>query len=353
MAITQIRGNAQIKDNSISVAKLIIEDNATWTISGNNQGTIDGLGIPTTNNQAANKEYVDGLVDTSMKSPDGFTTVSDGTYPTNYKGTGKVSNGDVFYVTSIAGGTTVGTATVNIGDALIALVDAPGNTDANWIIMESNRDQATETVKGVAKIATTTEVTDGKDDTTIITPLKLAGVTKSAGAGLTDTSNVFDVVAADASLVVNADDIAVNIGTTNGASLETTTNGLELASNVSGNRTFTQASGESFTIANTDINSATLAVGPNGNVKSSIATVGYIQSITGTGDVVNELPAVTNGSTDVTLANVQVAGSEKVYLNGNRQAPGANHDYTVSGQTITFASPLFLDDVVLVDYKLA
>ena len=353
MAVTQLRGNTQIKDATVTVAKLATENGATWLIAGDNQGVIDGLGTPTGSNQAVNKSYVDSLVNTSIKSPDGFNTASDGSYPTNYKGTGAVASGDSFYITSVANGTAVGGATVNVGDMLIALVDAPGNTDANWTIIESNRDQATETVKGVARIATASEISAGTDDTTIVTPAKLASVTKSAGAGLTDTSNVFDVVAADASLVVNADDMAVQVGSTNGSSLETTATGLELAGNVTGSRTFTQAAGESFTVSNTDANSATLAVDPDGTVTSAIATVGYVQSITGTGEVVSELPTVTNGSTDVTLANAQVANSEKVYLNGIRQAPGSSNDYTVSGQTITFASALSTGDVVLVDYNLA
>lgn len=41
-----------------------------------------------------------------------------------------------------------------------------------------------------------------------------------------------------------------------------------------------------------------------------------------------------------TLANTPVTGTVRVYLNGQRQTEGAGEDYTVSGSTITFNSPV-------------
>jgi len=356
MAITQLRSNTQLKDASVTVAKLATENGATWTIAGDNLGIIDGLGNPTTSNQAVNKSYVDSLVDTTLKSPDGFATDSSGNYPSDYKGTGTVSEGDVFYVTSVSNGTTVGSTTVNVGDTLVALVDNPGNTDSNWVIMESNRDQATETAKGVARIATASEISAGTDDTTIVTPAKLATVTKSAGAGLTDTNNVFDVVAADASLVVNADDMAVQVGNTNGTSLETTSTGVELTSTVTGDRTF---SSDNFTVSSNTkaeigapADGAVLTNQPSGSVDLAISTTKYVDdALSAVTEVFNELPTVTDGSADVTLANTPIAGTERVYLNGARMAPGGKADFTISGSTITFNYNLAAGDRVLVDYK--
>jgi len=132
---------------------------------------------PTVALGAATKQYVDGLIDSGMKTPDGFATDAGGNYPSDYKSSGSVHAGDTFYITSTANGTTVGTATINNGDLLVALVDAPGNTDSNWTIVESNREQATETIKGVAQIATQAEVDAGTDDTSFITPAKLAAAT--------------------------------------------------------------------------------------------------------------------------------------------------------------------------------
>ncbi len=60
----------------------------------------------------------------------------------------------------------------------------------------------------------------------------------TAGAGMVRNGSAFDVVAADLSLLVNADDMQVNIGDTNGDSLEVSANGLELATTITGARTF-------------------------------------------------------------------------------------------------------------------
>ena len=132
---------------------------------------------PTNNLHAATKQYVDGMVDSNMKSPDGYATVAAADYPTNYKATGSVHEGDTFYITSIANGTLVGTETVNTGDLLVALVDTPGNTTTNWTIVESNRDSATETVQGVVELATQAEVDAGIDAVRVITPATLAATT--------------------------------------------------------------------------------------------------------------------------------------------------------------------------------
>lgn len=117
------------------------------------------------------KDYVDGLVDSNLKSPDSYDA-SSGNFPTDYKGTGAVAEGDTFYIT-VAG--TIGSGTiVNVGDLLVAKIDAPGQTDANWFVLESNRDQATETTLGVLKIATQAIANAGTNDTDAITALKLA-----------------------------------------------------------------------------------------------------------------------------------------------------------------------------------
>ena len=66
---------------------------------------------------------------------------------------------------------------VNIGDLVVAKADNPGGDEAtvgaDWFVLESNRDQATETRLGVARLATQAETYTGIDDLTIVTPLKL------------------------------------------------------------------------------------------------------------------------------------------------------------------------------------
>lgn len=90
-------------------------------------------------------------------------------YPTTFKG-GTINDGNSFYITAAG---TMGSTVVNIGDLLVAKSDTPGQIDANWFVVESNRDQATENILGLAKIATQVETDAGTDDSKIVTPLKL------------------------------------------------------------------------------------------------------------------------------------------------------------------------------------
>lgn len=84
---------------------------------------------------------------------------------------------------------------------------------------------ASETVAGIAELATQAETNTGTDDARIVTPLKMANATTvvhpartlTAGAGLTgggdlSADRTFNAVAhADGSIVVNADDIQVGV----------------------------------------------------------------------------------------------------------------------------------------------
>ncbi len=375
MANTQLRSNRQLMDGSVNFNKLANNflQGTTWTVSSDNSAIITGVADPSNAQDIATKNYVDGLVDTTFKAPDGFATNVAGDYPTDYKGTGSVSEGDSFYVTDVSNGTVVGTEEVNVGDLLVALVDAPGNTDGNWLIMESNRDYATTTVPGVVEIATQTEVNTGTDTTRMITPATLdgyisnSGVIKVAGAGMTeDASNNFNVIAANASITVNADDLEVTPGTTNGTSLEVTATGLELVSAITGARSFSGGSfsvdsgsnpillksGGTLTLEATADN-IVLNAQPTGGTDLAVSTTKYVddQLAALPTEVYNELPAVTDGNANVTLANTPTAGTERVYLNGQRVTPGASNDYTISGSTVTFAIALQTGDVVLVDYK--
>jgi hypothetical protein len=90
---------------------------------------------------------------------------------TNFPGVAGTKKGDYWYVTG--SGTTQGIV-LNTGDVIIANKDAPSATlPGDYIFLESNRDQATETVKGVVEIATQAEADAGTDDQVVITPLKL------------------------------------------------------------------------------------------------------------------------------------------------------------------------------------
>jgi mannitol/fructose-specific phosphotransferase system IIA component len=132
----------------------------------------------------------------TLKKPDTWSA-SSGLYPTTWYGQ-SIEAGDTWRITTAGN---VGSKPVNVEDLLIALVDSPAQLDANFMIVESNRDQATETVKGVAEIATTAETTTGTNDTNIVTPLKLqqkidtvnASLTTFGSNGITKTGNTFEL----------------------------------------------------------------------------------------------------------------------------------------------------------------
>jgi hypothetical protein len=170
----------KIADNNVTFAK--IQDIATMTVIGRvSAGSGDPESITIINDNslatatATNiatagsiKAYVDNRIASLGNLEGGFAAGSSTNFPTSAGGT---KAGDYWYVTSAG---TVQGVILNIGDVIIAAIDAASPTvAANWIFLESNRDQATETVKGVAEIATQAETNTGTDDERIVTPLKL------------------------------------------------------------------------------------------------------------------------------------------------------------------------------------
>ena len=149
----------RIKDGGVTFAKLAT---SAWTdsITGNSSVKL------TTEN--AVKTYVDATVAGLGNLEGGFAAGSATEFPTAVGGTKK---GDYWYVTSDG---TVNGAILKVGDVLIANKNNPDvNTTTDWVILQTNVDQATETVPGIAEIATQAETNTGTDDTKIVTPLKL------------------------------------------------------------------------------------------------------------------------------------------------------------------------------------
>ena len=108
MAITQLRSNSQLMNDTITHEKMLQADflqSTTWTVSSDDTGRITGLNpIPVTQTEAVTKSYVDGLVDSSMKSPDGYDPTTTSLYPVTYKGRtpDDILEGDYFYITDIS-----------------------------------------------------------------------------------------------------------------------------------------------------------------------------------------------------------------------------------------------------------
>lgn len=120
------------------------------------------------------KSYIDSNVG-SLGNLEGGWSAAGGTFPVGSSPVSGTKKGDYWFVT-VAG--TVGGVSFNVGDVIVAKVDNASTTLASdWIQLEVNRDQATETVLGLVEIATQTETNTGTNDTAAITPLKLAGRT--------------------------------------------------------------------------------------------------------------------------------------------------------------------------------
>src|SRR5690625_127925 len=140
--------------------------------------------VPTANTHATSKKYVDDAdadlqqqinnlelaVDAGLKTPEPIDCSTNPNYPA-------AERGDTYKVTGAGkiGGSS-GEA-VEVGDLIVCTTDNAGGTQAqvgqHFFIVQSNIDQATETVAGFAKLATQAIVDAGTNDDTIVTPKKL------------------------------------------------------------------------------------------------------------------------------------------------------------------------------------
>jgi hypothetical protein len=148
-------------------AKKLLQNNDISTATDLGGGSSSNDLVPS---QAAVKAYVDGIVTSSFRIKGDIDCSTNPNYPAAIAGDA--------YVVTVAG--KIGGAsgvTVNVGDLIVAKADNAGGTQAavgaSWFVLESNRDQATETVLGVIKLATQALTNAGTDDLTAVTPLKL------------------------------------------------------------------------------------------------------------------------------------------------------------------------------------
>lgn len=139
---------------------------------------------PTGSTHATSKKYVDdadaelqlqinnisNAIDAGLKTPEPLNCSTNPNYPASEKG-------DTYKVTHAGKVGGASGVIVEVGDLIICTTTNAGGTQAsvgsNFFIMQSNIDQATETVPGFARIATQAQTDSGTDDLTIITPKKL------------------------------------------------------------------------------------------------------------------------------------------------------------------------------------
>lgn len=163
VANNKVLGN--VSGSTANVAEIDIITSTTLVGSANTN-------IPST---AAIKAYVDSVTG-GLGNLEGAWDASLGSFPVGSSPVAGTKKGDYWYV-SVAG--TVNSVAFNVGDVLVALVDAASTTtySGNWISLEVNRDQATTTTLGLVTLATSTEVNTGTDTVKAVTPSTLSGRT--------------------------------------------------------------------------------------------------------------------------------------------------------------------------------
>ena len=124
--------------------------------------------LATTTDTDAAKAYADTLVTSLFHDRGNYNPNYTGMYPPD----SVIKKGDIWTI-SVAG--TVNWIPVDVGDTIRALTDDPGYTNANWAISQANVYQASETERGISKVATAEIAADENtiNDTDFITGKKL------------------------------------------------------------------------------------------------------------------------------------------------------------------------------------
>ena len=348
MAVTKLRGITQIMDGTIDLAKMspdFIADNATWTINSNNLATITGIQDPVNPNDVANKQYVDSVA-AGLKPTDPVIAVENTTN-----------------IDMTAGLPTIDGVSILEGQRVLLAAQSDAVQNGIWEASASTWSRPTDFPTGGSAASTFVFVekgttyadtgwtctTDEPNDVIDTNTLDWAQVSSAAqidaGTGLTKTGNTIDFNAADTSLTVSADDVAVAIGNTNGNSLETTATGVELRSTVTGDRTFNTGN---FTI-NTGAGSDVDITGSNVDITATVAA-----SITGGTGV--SVTATTNDlDLEATAGNVTFSDSEVNSSSNNTPIPFAirptvdygNGNGTSDGDSIDQFRSEFTDDAIV------
>lgn len=178
-AVTTIK----IADQNITFQK--IQDIATMTVIGRvSGGTGSASAIPILTNISSGadntnlatagsiKSYIDNAIAALGNLEGGWDANTNNNFPT---GTGGTNKGDYWYIT-VAG--TIQGISLDVGDVIVAIVNNASTTSAtDWIVLETNRGQATTTVLGVVRLATDAETQTGSDTNKVVTPASLSSRT--------------------------------------------------------------------------------------------------------------------------------------------------------------------------------
>ena len=132
-------------------------------------------------------------ISTSLDALDGAMNVTGEITTTgNYPSPGSIDKGDSWIVNN-SSGVDIGPNTLSCSDGslVVAYISGATNSDDDWFILDPRREQSSESILGLLKIATQAQANTGTDDTTAITPLKLkAYISHLSGATIYTATSV-------------------------------------------------------------------------------------------------------------------------------------------------------------------
>jgi len=309
-----------------------------------NSNLISNVASPISGSDAANKTYVDSVaVGLDLKSSVRVATTVAGTLASSFE------NGDVVDGVTLVTGNRIlikdqatasenGIYTINASGAPTRSTDADTNSEVTAGMFTFVEEGAVNADTGWILISNNPLVVG--TDALVFSQFN-ATETIIAGDGLTRTGDTLNVISANGGIVVNANDITL---TAANASLAIVSGGVKIADGTVGQVVVANASG--IPISQT-LSGDVSSVSGAGAVTLNAATIVKVANV-----VTREVPSGTINSSNATftLANVPVAATEHVFLNGLLQNVGAGNDYTISTDTITFITAPTTGSVLLVSY---
>ena len=296
--MAKIRGNTQILDSSINWEKLEgnFLDGADLDITnGNNDATITGVKDPVNNRDVATKQYVDALLQGIQ-----------GKFVARVRAQADVG--------TLSGAQSVDGVSLIDGDTILLDSQSTSTEDGLYIVRAGAWERATGWDTGDGAGAFFVFVEEGTDDnkgfvctndsgsdvigTDDLVFAQFSGAgTIVAGTGMVQNGADFNIVSTDLSLSVHANDMQVNVGTTNGTSLSVSATGLELASVVTGARTFNTGA---FSVSTGGANDLNLEAGGD---------LFFNDSEVGSATVTTKIPFAMTATIDYGNGNGTSAGS--------------------------------------------